>query len=63
MCLYDSKEGGYQYIYGGPYDAYEELESEFGSIYSDELIKSAVEELESTGPLEWSRIPDDNWTE
>lgn len=63
MCPYDSKEGGYQYIYGGPYDAYEELESEFGSIYSDELIKSAVEELESTGPLEWSRIPDDNWTE
>ena len=32
-CLpYDSEEGGYIYIWGGPYDPFEELESEFSGI-------------------------------
>lgn len=29
---YESREGGYQWIWGGPYDALEELESEFSGI-------------------------------
>jgi hypothetical protein len=26
--LYESAEGGYQYIWGGPYDAHQELDAE-----------------------------------
>jgi hypothetical protein len=40
---YESAEGGYIYIWGGPYDAREELEGEFGGFVKNE----AIEELES----------------
>lgn len=56
MTPYDSKEGGYQYLYGGPYDAYEELSSEFGSVYPDEWIKELANRLNSIAP-EWSPGP------
>ena len=36
---YCSREGGYQWIYGGPYDAREELESEFGGIVSEDVVE------------------------
>jgi hypothetical protein len=52
-CPYDSREGGYQYIYGGPFDAREELEVEFSGIVSDEAIEELTEELESEC-VEWS---------
>jgi hypothetical protein len=42
---YDSAEGGYQYIWGGPFDAHEELEGEFGGIVPDEVIKELADEL------------------
>lgn len=35
----------YQYIYGGPYDAREELEEEFSGIVSDDLIEELTDEL------------------
>jgi hypothetical protein len=38
---YESAEGGYIWIHGGPYDAREELENEF----SDEAKSGAIEEL------------------
>ncbi len=60
-CPFESKEGGYFYIYGGPYDAQEELENEFGHIYNDEEIRIAAEELENEqGVWDWSGIPDDD---
>lgn len=43
---FESAEGGYQYIYGGPFDAREELEAEFGGVASEKLISEIVEELE-----------------
>lgn len=60
-CPFESKEGGYFYIYGGPYDAQEKLENEFGHIYNDEEIRIAAEELENEqGVWDWSGIPDDD---
>ncbi len=44
-CPYMSSEGGYQYIYGGPYDAREELDGEFGGVVDDEVIEELADEL------------------
>jgi hypothetical protein len=56
---YDSGEGGYQWIWGGPYDARDALENEFSGIASDEAIETLVSELEDIG-YEWSGKPDDS---
>ena len=42
---YESREGGYIWIWGGPYEAREELESEFSGIVPDELIEELSDEL------------------
>jgi hypothetical protein len=51
---YISAEGGYQYIWGGPYDAEEELEETFIGIVPDDVIKELAEELWHVS-AEWSR--------
>jgi len=53
---YESAEGGYQWIYGGPYDAQEALGDNFQDEPED-IIEAAVEEIESEGQLEWSPVP------
>jgi hypothetical protein len=60
---YDSSEGGYQWIWGGPYDAREELEAEFGGIVPDKRIAELADDVEEIS-LEWSAnsnrfVPDD----
>jgi hypothetical protein len=60
---YESAEGGYQYIWGGPYEAREEL-SEYFSDADEEDIEAAMEIIEEDGTFDWapadSRIaPDD----
>jgi hypothetical protein len=52
-CPYDSREGGYIYIWGGPYDAREELEMEFCGLVNEKIIDTLVDELESKCN-EWS---------
>jgi hypothetical protein len=44
-CPYDSGEGGYQYIYGGPYEPHEVLGEEFEGIVNVEVIKDLADEL------------------
>jgi hypothetical protein len=56
---HDSREGGYQWIWGGPYDAKDTLESEFGGVASDNSIKELVSELEDIS-YEWSGKPSDD---
>jgi len=57
-CLpYESKEGGYIYIWGGPYDAREEIENEFGGIVDENIIDEVASELEEI-TWEWSGNPD-----
>lgn len=53
---YESAEGGYIYVWGGPYDAREELESEFDGVVSQKAIGRLVDELEE-GCSEWSGKP------
>jgi hypothetical protein len=58
MCPYESAEGGYQYIWGGPYSAIVALESEFGGIASEALIAEVAEWLNDIC-WEWSGRPED----
>lgn len=51
---YNSEEGGYLYIWGGPYDAREELDAEFGSFVSEQVIEEAVQDIESDGLTDWA---------
>src|SRR5882762_845899 len=52
-CPYDSAEGGYQYIYGGPYDAREQLDAEFDGVIDDDVIEELEDELDDISS-EWS---------
>lgn len=54
---YESAEGGYIYIWGGPYDPYEELEGEFGGVVPDKLINELAQDLRDIS-WEWTGRPD-----
>ncbi len=58
---YESAEGGYQWIWGGPYEARDELYSKFGDLVSESLIEEVVEEVEREGLTDWALVssPDD----
>lgn len=51
---YSSREGGYRYVHGGPYNASDELWNEFGGIAKEEDIEAAVAEIEADGTVEWA---------
>jgi hypothetical protein len=53
---YNSAEGGYLYIHGGPYTAEDELYSRFGDLCGDEVIRDAIDDIESDGIDEWAPI-------
>jgi hypothetical protein len=50
---YDSGEGGYQFIWGGPYDAQEQLSEEFGGVVPDDVIEELADKLSDIS-TEWS---------
>ena len=51
---YNGREGGYLYIHGGPYDAREEIEAEFGYLVDHNIIEAAIELVESDGTDDWA---------
>ncbi|MEJ8563501.1 hypothetical protein QTO30_21190 [Yoonia sp. GPGPB17] len=51
---YESREGGYQWIWGGPHEANDEVQDEFGEVVEYEIMKEAIDEIESDGLLEWA---------
>jgi len=53
---FESREGGYQWVWGGPYDASEELSDHFDN-ESEFNIAKAVENIQASGMTEWARIP------
>jgi len=53
---YESAEGGYIYIWGGPYEALDVLWGEFGGKVDEDIIQEVAKELELEC-LEWTRIP------
>lgn len=55
---YNSREGGYQWVHGGPYDASEQLHDNFGRKYPEALIEEATEEVTSDGIYEWDSTED-----
>lgn len=63
---HDSGEGGYQYIWGGPYDTRDIVENVFADSASDELITAAIEALNLESDV-WvpsirrRRAPDDEY--
>lgn len=54
---YESAEGGYIWIWGGPYDPQEVLEEEFGRLLKEEAVDELVSELSEIS-LEWSGVPE-----
>lgn len=50
---YVSSEGGYLYIWGGPYDAAEQIQYAFAGLADEEAINLAIEYLEQSC-LEWA---------
>jgi hypothetical protein len=55
---YDSAEGGYIYIWGGPHDADQVLQEEFTEGFSEEFLGEIADELEEEcGTNEWASIP------
>lgn len=57
-CPYESAEGGYIYIWGGPFDARDVLFDAFSGEYPDEVIEELATELEQES-WEWSAKPSD----
>ena len=53
---YETAEGGYQWIWGGPFDAQEELENEFSSVVPNEVIEELVDDLQGEC-LQWAPTP------
>ena len=51
---YDGEDGKYVYVWGGPFDAHDELFDEFGDPVSDEAVHAAVSEVERDGTSEWA---------
>lgn len=56
-CPYISQEGGYIYIYGGPYEADEELKGKFEGFVKDSYIEEVIDDLQDIC-YEWSGKPD-----
>ena len=50
---YESREGGYIWVYGGPYDAHEVLHDKFGEFVSEAVIDQLGHELFAESP-EWA---------
>jgi hypothetical protein len=50
---YESREGGYIWIWGGPYDAATELIGQYGGIVPDDVINELVDKL-SGECIEWA---------
>ena len=51
---YNSEEGGFQYVWGGPYNALEQLGDEFGDIVPHERIEQVAERVERGGIIDWA---------
>ena len=53
---YETAEGGYIWIWGGPYSAHDELDTTFGAVVSDKLIQELVYDLEGEF-IDWAPTP------
>ncbi|MCK9200494.1 MAG: hypothetical protein M0P59_09140 [Gallionella sp.] len=60
---YNSQEGGYLFIYGGPYDPADVLSNRFSGIVGDDSIQEVIDEMHDEVGVQWAPIhygpPDD----
>lgn len=56
---YDGREGGYQYIHGGPFNPSDVLHQRFGKLVDGELIEDLVDEFVADVGTEWAPIVND----
>ncbi len=56
---YDSSEGGFQWIWGGPYDPDDALQNEFGGLIPDDVIEELASQLTDIS-YQWSGKPSDD---
>jgi hypothetical protein len=59
---YESAEGGYVWLDGGPFDPREELDAEFGGRVPDDVIGELADKLSSEMP-DWARVADEDFYE
>lgn len=57
---YESAEGGYQWIWGGPYNADEEIQDIFSEVADFDTMQQAVEEIQKDGLYDWAPIETGN---
>lgn len=57
---YESAEGGYIWLDGGPFDPLEELQVEFEGLVPEEIIAELADKLTTEMP-EWARIADEDY--
>ena len=53
-ALWDGETKEYVYLWGGPYDAQEQLWDKFGDIVSEALIDEVVREIQRDGIVDWA---------
>jgi len=51
---YESSEGGFIWVFGGPYNAYDELFGEFHNIATPRQIEEAIKIVQSDGIWDWA---------
>ncbi|MBO9407646.1 hypothetical protein J7399_09415 [Shimia sp. R9_1] len=54
---FDSEEGDFVYIYGGPYNAEEVIRDSFGSFVTDAVIQEVVDQVQRDGTVNWAPSP------
>lgn len=61
LLPYIGREGGYQYLFGGPYELEQVLFENFSQEYSDEYIQNTIDIIENEyGNMSWEKKPDEN---
>jgi hypothetical protein len=53
---YKGREGGYLFIYGGPYDPSDVLPERFGRIVEDEIIQKVIDEMHAEHGDRWAPV-------
>ncbi|MBZ9780881.1 hypothetical protein K9857_04865 [Pseudomonas sp. REP124] len=58
---YDSGEGGYQFIFGGPYDPNDEIQERFSEVVDYKVMEELIEDLYQECGDEWASANHGGW--
>ena len=60
VCPFESAEGGYQFIWGGPYGVFEELYDTWGHLVPEDTLEEVADRLcQEYDCYEWSGVASD----